>query len=82
LGKPGIVGPPESPRAFGNHPRVVVASREEDQTYLTPEPGRHDHDDLRASSVAKPESAADDLVELVEQMQLHAIVRTEHRILN
>ena len=30
LGKPGIVGPPESPRAFCNHLRVVVASREED----------------------------------------------------
>src|SRR6516225_8018550 len=81
-GKPGIVGPPESPRALYNHLWLVIALGEQSQSDLTPEPRRHDHDDLRASSVAKAECAADDLVELVDQMQLHAIVPTEHRILN
>ena len=80
--KPGIVGPPESPRALYNHLWLVIALGEQSQSDLTPEPRRHDHDDLRASSVAKAECAADDLVELVEYMQLHAIARTEYPVLD
>ena len=82
LGRPGIAGPPESPGALCNHLCIVVALGEEGQTDLTPEPGRHDDDDLRARSVAKAEGAADDLVELIEQMQLHAIARTEYPVLD
>ena len=73
--------PPESPRALYNHLWVVIALGQQSQTDLAPEPGRHDHDNLRARSVAKAECAADDLVELVEQMQLHAIVPTDGNIM-
>ena len=82
LGQAGHRKSPESPGTVRNHLGIVAALGEERETDLTPQPGRHNHDDLGARPKAKAKRAPDDLVKLIKQMQLHAITGTEYRVLD